>query len=108
MIPKRLMRTLTLQTRTTGTDRYGDTIATGWTNSTITGRIDQFLRREVTDAGREASVTEWRLLTNSPNVAAASRIVDGALVFEVDGRPAPVHAAAHVHHYEASLTLVEG
>lgn len=108
MIPTRLMRDLTLQARTTTTDRYGDQVITGWTDTTIRGRIEQFVRREVTDAGRDASVTEWRLFTNTDAITAASRVVDGALTFEVDGRPAPVYAATAIHHYEASLTLVEG
>ncbi len=108
MIPSRLLRDLTLQTRTTTTDRYGDTITDGWTDTTISGRIDQILRREVTDNGREASVTEWRLFTNDDTVTAASRIVDGDLTYDVEARPAPVHGGAGVHHYEATLSLVEG
>ena len=133
MIPDRLLRDLTLQTRTTSTDRYGDLVTTGWTDTLIRGRIEQFVRREVTDSGRDASVTEWRLFTNTDAITAASRIQNAApppdgdypadydpdydiglppdaatLTFEVDGRPAPVYAATTIHHYEASLTLVEG
>ena len=109
MIPSRLLRELTLQTRTTTTDRYGDTVTDDWTDTTISGRIDQILRREVTDNGREASVTEWRLFTNDDTVTAASRIVDGDITYDVDARPAPVYASANrVHHYEATLSLVEG
>jgi hypothetical protein len=107
MLPTRFLRDLTLLTPTTTTDAYNAEVPDTWTESTITGRVDQRSRRETTTEGRQASVTEWLLLTNT-EPPANTRVEDGALLFEIDGRAWPVYAGSAVHHYEASLILVEG
>lgn len=108
MIPTRLLRPLTLQTPTMVTDDYGAQVPSGWTDSTIMGRIDQTgERRQDTEAGRQASLTTWDLLTNT-EVPDACRVVDGGVTYEVIARSWPVYAGAAVHHYEATLRLVEG
>ena len=108
MIPSHLLRSLTLQTRTTTTDTYGAVVVSGWTDSTITGRIDQQTRKEATGNGREGEESSWRLFTNSADVSADDRVKDGGLIFDVIGRPWPVYSGSGVHHYEATLRLVIG
>ncbi len=107
-IPASLLRTLTLQTRTTTTDAYGATVPSAWSSSTITGRVDQQSRAEDQSRGRDASVSQWLLMTNSATVSASNRIVDGPSTFEVEGPPWPVYAGSAVHHYEATLRVVTG
>lgn len=107
-IPTTLLRTLTLETQTTTTDAYGATVPSAWSTSTITGRVDQQSRTEDQSRGRDASVSQWLLLTNTSTVSASDRIVDGPSTYEVEGPPWPVYAGSTVHHYEATLRLVTG
>ncbi len=107
-IPVTLLRTLTLQTQTTTTDAYGATVPSAWSSSPITGRVDQQSRSEDQFRGRDASVSQWLLLTNTATVAASDRIVDGSSTYEVEGPPWPVYAGSAVHHYEATLRVVTG
>lgn len=108
-LPAHLLRDVTLRTRSTTTDAYGDTVAGSWTETTIAARVEQSNASMLTDEGRQASVSRWRLATNSSAVTAHSQIVDGTLTYEVDGRPWPVHrGTTDVHHYEADLVLTEG
>lgn len=107
-IPTHLLRALTLQQRTDATDAYNASVPSSWTSTAITGRIDQRLRREELDEGRQAEVSEWLLITNATTVAAQDRVVDGTLTYEVVGRPWPVYGSSGVHHHEATLRLVVG
>ncbi len=107
-IPERLLRPLTLLTPVTTTDAYGAAVPGSWTSTAITGRTKQLSRSEATNAGRHGEVSEWLLLTNCATVAASDRVVDGGITFEVVGPPWPDYGASGVHHYKATLRLVEG
>lgn len=108
MIPERLLRPLTLQTPTYTTDSYGAEALDGYDDSDITGRLDQKAHRENHADGRQAAVSDWLLLTNSADVSANCRIVDGSKIYDVEGTPWPVYAGTDIHHYEATLIWVEG
>lgn len=109
MIPSRHLRPLTLHTPTRTTDAYGADAVTGWTASTITGRVDQTSRSEDHANARQAALSDWLLLTNAATVTDTDRIIDGATTYEVTGTPWPVYrTGSTVHHYEATLRLVEG
>lgn len=106
-LPARLLRSLTRQVRWTTVDSYGATVTGSWTNSDITGRIDQATATEIHTDGRLHEVSTWRLWTDTA-VDASDRIVDGDVTYVVDGQPWPVYDADSVHHYEANLERVDG
>lgn len=109
MIPERLLnRTLTWQRPTAAADRYGDD-RDDWTTpttSSITGRIDQLATDEVVDETRDLAAAGRVLFTNEVGIGARHRIVDGTLVYEVDGIPAVVDDPFGPHHVEARLRLI--
>jgi head-tail adaptor len=106
-LPAHLLRSLTRATRSTTTDSYGATVTNTWSTASITGRVDQQSRSEDLGDGRQAEISEWRLWTDTA-VDADDRIVDGSTTFQIVGKPWPVYDDTEIHHYEATLRLVEG
>lgn len=104
MIPDRLLRSLTLRTASIVTASDGSNGKT-YTTSTILGRIDQQSGRENIQ-GREASITEWRLFTNT-SVPDTGQIVDGSTTYDITASWAEFRDSG-VHHYEAILRRVTG
>ena len=94
-----------------GADRYGNpTYDYGAAAARTPARawLEQRTRAEPTSDGRAPLVADWLLITNHLDVRGRDRIEWGALVFEVDGPPAPVPTPAGVHHVEANLRHVQG
>lgn len=108
MLPTRLLYDVTLLRAVTTTDAYGATVPDTWTQTTITARIEQSSASEVTGQGRHGEVSTWRMWTNYEDVRAADRVLYAGDTYEVVGLPAPMRTASTVHHYAATLRLVEG
>lgn len=106
-LPPHLLRTMTRASRTTTTDSYGAVVTNTWDTTTITGRVDQSSRSEVLADGRQAEVSQWRLFTDTA-VDPDDRVIVGSETFQVVGYAWPVYDDTEVHHYEATLRLVEG
>ena len=106
-LPPNLLRALTHQTRNTTTDSYGQTVTSTWSDVAITGRLDQLIRTETHAGGRETEISEWALLTDTV-LTAEERVKDGSTIYEIVGTPWPVYDDTGVHHYQATIRLVEG
>lgn len=107
-LPSWSLRDLTLRVASSTTDAYGATVPDTDTDTTIKGRIDQSSRTDSLAMGRVGEVSTWLLLTNVDTLNASDRIVDGSHTYEIDGPPWPAYGGTGIHHYEASLKLMEG
>lgn len=89
-------------------DAYGATVPDTWDELDFTAYVQQNNRSEVRGKGRDAETSDWLLVTNDDVLRGSDRVRVGDLVFQVEGRPWPVYGPSTVHHYEATLRLVEG
>lgn len=84
---------------------YSDGVAV---HTPIAAWVQQDSRTETRPDGREAAIQVWLMLTNHADILRGDRVVHGALTFDVEGPPEPVHTPAGYHHTEATLRVVEG
>jgi len=110
-----MVHDLTVVSPAVVTDRYGN-VTKDWTNATrsdVKGWVARSSSNEVTDAGREAQVSDWvAYLPVGTVITGGARVewspIGDPLVFEVVGPPLPAMTPRGLHHLEAQLRVVEG
>lgn len=106
---RRAFRTVDDETGAQGTE---------WAVVEVTGRLARSNRQEETADGRQASVTEYRFLTNSGALTHLDELAsedgwwrlparDGRETYQVVGDPY-VALAGSAHHYEVTVRRVDG
>lgn len=97
-----LNKTVEVQRRTSGVDRYGNQSGDYETVALIRVRIENSSSAEdVKD--QEATQEAARMWTRAGGVQHSDRIVDGPDIWEVDGVPLRRERANTLNHYEANL-----
>ncbi len=111
-----LPHTVTRVRPATSTDDYGNETydyVTAASRTTMRAWMQQDNRTEPASNGRDPLVQGWLMVTNNPDVRGRDRVEwtppsGAALVFEVEGPPAPVYTPAGYHHTESTLRVVSG
>jgi hypothetical protein len=105
-----LVHTVTILRAGTTTDRYGNT-EPDWdaaTSETAKAWLSQQSRTEDVD-GRDALIQVWvAFLPPDVSVSGHDRLVWSGITFDVDGPLLPAWTPRGLHHYEATLRVVEG
>lgn len=96
-------------------DAYGNETrdyGAGATRTTMAAWLQQDHRAEPRTNGRDSLEQRWLMVTNDADVQGRDRIEwtgsAGAIVFEVEGPPAPVPTPTGYHHTESTLRVVSG
>ncbi len=111
-----LPHTVTRVRPATSTDAHGNEVrdyGVAAARTTMSAWIQQNSRTEPTSNGRDPLEQIWLMVTNDPDVRGRDRVEwtppsAAALVFEVEGPPAPVSTPAGYHHTESTLKVVSG
>lgn len=93
-----------------GADRYGNEIK-DWYAASRTATKAWVAQRSATEDrdGREALVTDWMVvLPPEVDVSGLSRLEWDGRTFELDGEPRPAYTRRGLHHWEATVRIVEG
>lgn len=117
-VPEHLLRPLLAARAVSTFDPTDGSQTTQWVYTEFTGRLVRHTVTEVTTDGRQAAVTTYRLITNTPGLQATDRIVDTDewptpsdpydFPYLLEGTPAAVYGATWVHHYEGVLRRARG
>jgi len=110
-VPEALLPHTVVRVRPTETtDSHGNTVYDydPGTRVSMAAWMQQDSRTEPLTDGRDPLSQDWLMVTNDTDIAGRDRIEWNALVFEVDGPPAPVHTPAGFHHTEVTLKVVSG
>lgn len=102
--------TVTVLAAGTSTDRYGQE-ALDWsaaTSVTTPAWVGGQNTTEVTTAGDRILTRLACIVPADVTVTAQSRIVWRANTYDIDGEPLPMSRRGALHHYEMTLTRVEG
>lgn len=117
IVPERLLaQQVTVVRPATVVDAYNNTTldyGAGATRTPITAWLQQEQRTEQFRDGRDPLDERWLMITNASDILGIDRIEwadhpRGAVVFELDGPPEPAYTPSSLHHYEATLRLVQG
>lgn len=103
MLAGLLPQTVTIYTRTQGSDDAFGNPTTTETSTATTGRLRLLRSVEQVD-GRDTVITGWLLyLEPGETITPASRVVIDGNTYEVDGQPYLVYGATAPHHLEVPL-----
>lgn len=111
-----LPHTITRVRPATATDAYGNETydyGAGASRTSMAAWMQQDTRAEPTSSGRDPLEQRWLMVTNDADVRGRDRVEwtppsGAALLFEVEGPPAPVYTPAGYHHTESTLRVVSG
>lgn len=111
-VPAHLLTTAVTKVRPASTtDSSGNAVLDYGASATRTSDlawVQQDSGTEPLAEGRDPLERGWLLITNDADVHGRDRYEIGALVFEVDGPPAPYNTPGGFHHTEVRLRSVDG
>lgn len=105
-----MVRTVTVQTGTTGTDRYNSD-EVDWSDPNEVDEDVWIRQRSSTERvdDRDVTTTTTVLFTEpDTTITRGKRVVIDGTVYPVDAEPVPAHTPAGLHHYEIQVKKVTG